>query len=366
MKGFLVLEDGTVFAGTAFGAPTTTVGEVVFNTGMTGYQEVLTDPSYAGQMVCMTYPLIGNYGINPADFESRQPWVRGFIVKELCEKPSHWQANQSLDAYLKQHGIMGLAGIDTRALTRHLRDAGTMRGVLIALPDDVPGFTAARLAELVAMARSFEKHDHVLEVTTPEPVHYPGNGPKVVLMDFGAKQNIVRSLLHHGCDVTVVPALTSAMDILALRPDGIMLSNGPGDPRDMQQAIATIRELLQTQVPIFGICMGHQLLGLAVGMSAYKLKFGHRGANHPVKDLATGRVYITSQNHGWALDESTLPAGVRVSHINLNDGTVEGLTFEGKPVFSVQYHPEAAPGPHDSDYLFERFLNLMCQPALAG
>jgi carbamoyl-phosphate synthase small subunit len=357
MKGYLVLEDGTVFAGEGFGAQGAVAGEVVFNTGMTGYQEVLTDPSYFGQIVAMTYPLIGNYGINPADFESRAPWVRGFIVKELCDEPSHWQAVKSLSLYLAENGIPGLAGIDTRALTRHLRNHGTLRGVIATADREA---APEQIARWVAEARAFTLHDHVRQVTTPQPYRIFGDGHRVVVVDYGAKESILRCLTARNCDLVVVPATAGVQDILDLNPDGVMLTNGPGDPTDVPQAIATVRDLLAYgKLPIFGICLGHQILSLAMGGKTFKLKYGHRGANHPVKDYLTNRVYITSQNHGYAVDEQSLPADVVVTHRNLNDGTVEGLMHLHQPVFSVQYHPEAAPGPEESRYLFDRFLALM-------
>lgn len=359
MKGYLVLEDGSVFAGEGFGAVTEMAGEVVFNTGMTGYQEVLTDPSYCGQIVTMTYPLIGNYGINPEDFESRKPWVRGFIVKELCESPSHWQAAKSLSAYLAENGIPGLAGIDTRALTRHLRSAGTKRGVIVTtLSTEEP--TAEQVARWAARAAAFAMHDHVMTVTTPQPYRLFGSGHRVVVIDYGLKENILRSLSERDCDLTVVPANWSFEQILDLNPDGIMLTNGPGDPTDVPEAVETVRQLIEYgKLPLFGICLGHQITSLALGAKTYKLKYGHRGANHPVKDFTNGRVYITSQNHGYAVDDVTLPPDVVVTHRNLNDGTVEGMAHLSRPVFTVQYHPEAAPGPQESAYLFDRFLALM-------
>lgn len=360
MKGYLVLEDGTVFAGEGFGALAQHAGEVVFNTGMTGYQEVLTDPSYCGQIVTMTYPLIGNYGINAADFESRRPWVRGFVVKELCNLPSHWQAVKGLSAYLAENGIPGLAGIDTRALTRHLRSAGTMRSMIVTREDDqIP--TPQEFAEWGLQARGFEMHTHVREVTTPHPYRIFGGGHRVVVIDYGLKENILRCLRAADCDLVVVPSTTAAEEILELKPDGVMLTNGPGNPADVNYGIETLRSLIaHGEFPIFGICLGHQLLGHALGGSTFKLKFGHRGANHPVKDHMTGRVYITSQNHGYAVDEQSLdPAEVAVTHRNLNDGTVEGMTHLHRPVFSVQYHPEAAPGPEENRYLFDRFVGMM-------
>lgn len=353
MKGYLALEDGTILEGTAFGAVGETSGEVVFNTGMTGYQEILTDPSYCGQIVTMTYPMIGNYGINLADFESRAPYVQGFVVRENCPTPSNWRAWQTIEKYLKQNGIIGLAGVDTRALTKRLRNHGTMKGI-ISTAESMEG-----LLDRVNNPLTVTGPELVKRVTTRHSYHLPGKGHKVVLMDFGAKQNIVRSLQHYNCDLEVVPAWTTAEEILALNPQGIMLSNGPGDPTDVPYAIETVSQLAG-QVPIFGICLGHQIIGLAMGGKSYKLKFGHRGANHPVKDLNSGRVYITSQNHGYAIEEASLAAtGLEVTHRNLNDGTVEGVRHKQKPLFSVQYHPEAAPGPQDSAYLFEQFIDLM-------
>ncbi|MDB4894344.1 MAG: carA [Firmicutes bacterium] len=360
MKGYLVLEDGSLYVGEGFGAIGAVSGEVVFNTGMTGYQEVLTDASYYGQIVMMTYPLIGNYGINPEDFESRAPWLRGFIVKELCDQPSHWQAVKSLSAYLAENGIPGLAGIDTRALTRHLRSAGTMRGVIVTTAaESMPA--AEQIAEWTALAQGFALNDHVRQVTTAQPYRVFGDGHRVVVVDYGAKANILRCLQARDCDLTVVPATTSAQAILDLRPDGIMLTNGPGNPEDLPEAIQAVRDLVAYgQVPLFGICLGHQILAHALGGKTYKLKYGHRGANHPVKDYLTNRVYITSQNHGYAVDEQSLdPALVAITHRNLNDGTVEGMAHLRKPVYSVQYHPEAAPGPEESQYLFDRFIALM-------
>lgn len=350
MRGRLVLEDGTVLEGEAFGGRGVSAGEVVFNTGMTGYQEVLTDPSYCGQIVTMTYPLQGNYGINEADYESVRPFVRGFVVREWCEVPSHWRSTRTLDQYLRDHGIIGLAGVDTRALTRHLRRNGTMRGVISTL--DIPADT------LAGLARSWRLPDVVAEVTTDAPYTIEGAGPHAVVVDYGVKWNIVRSLRAFGFRVTVVPAWYTARQILDLEPDGVLLSNGPGDPALVRGAQETVRALLGVK-PLFGICLGHQILGLALGGRSFKMKFGHRGVNHPVKDLETGRSYITTQNHGYALDADSLRGtGLVVTHVNLNDGTVEGMRHESLPVFSVQYHPEACPGPEDSMYLFGRFLQL--------
>lgn len=358
MRGYLVLEDGTCFAGDGFGAARTIAGEVVFNTGMTGYQEVLTDPSYYGQIVIMTYPLIGNYGINVDDVESRAPWVRGFVVKELCDQPSHWQAASTLSDYLAAAGIPGLAGIDTRALTRHLRSVGSLRGVIATIADDRP-VGPATIAAWAAEAKGFTLRDPVSRVTAPEPYRLAGGGPRVVVIDYGVKRNILRCLAGYGCDITVLPATATADEILSRDPAGILLSNGPGDPTDLGGAIATVRELLDCGRPLFGVCLGHQILALAMGGRTYKLKYGHRGANHPVKDHRTGRVYITTQNHGYAVDEASLPAELAVTHRNLNDGTIEGLMHRQKPVYGVQYHPEAAPGPQESRYLFDAFIELM-------
>jgi len=357
MKAVLVLEDGTVFEGKGFGAEGENFGEVVFNTGMTGYQEILTDPSYFGQIVTMTYPLIGNYGINPDDFESRMPFVLGFVVREFCEHPSNWRSEKTVDRYLKENRIPGICGIDTRALTRRLRNHGTMGGV-IATGEDID---VADLQKRLAGHPDLTRKDHVLQVTIRESYTMPNDGYRIVLMDFGAKLNIARSLHNLGCEVIVVPATATAEEVLAVDPDGIMLSNGPGDPADAHYAVKTVRELIGKR-PIFGICLGHQIIGLALGGQTYKLKFGHRGANHPVKDLVSGRVHITSQNHGYAVDAGSIPQkDVVVSHINLNDNTVEGLRHRSLPLFSVQYHPEAAPGPWDSNYLFDQFIELIKQ-----
>lgn len=354
MQGYLLLEDGTYYTGEVFGATGETVGEVVFNTSMTGYQEILTDPSYCGQIVTMTYPLIGNYGINPQDFESKQPYARGFVVKEWCSHPSNWRSEISLEAFLAKHGIMGIAGIDTRALTRKIRSQGAMKGLITSGTEAVE-----ELMERLQTSPGVFGPQLVQRVTTQEAYSIPGQGPRVVVLDFGAKANIIRSLEHYGCQLTVVPASTSAEEIMNLQPQGIMLSNGPGDPTDVLYAVDTVRQLMG-KVPIFGICLGHQIIGLALGAQTYKLKFGHRGGNHPVKDLITGRVYITSQNHGFAIDEESIDkSAVEITHINLNDNTVEGLRHKQLPLFSVQYHPEAAPGPEDSAYLFQQFMDLV-------
>ena len=355
VEGLLVLEDGASYAGHAFGALTEgpALGEVVFNTGMTGYQEVLTDPSYAGQIVVMTYPLIGNYGTAGAEAESRRPWVRGFVVREVCGTPSHWGQREGVEGYMRQHGIGGLSGIDTRALTRHLRRFGTVRGILAA-----GGLGEADVPALVARARAWQGRGLVEEVTTPAPYVCSRGTPHVVLVDYGAKGGIARSLAALGAAVTVVPAWFQTRQILEYRPDGVLLSNGPGDPRDVTGAAETIRGLLAARLPLFGICLGHQLLGLALGGETSKMLFGHRGVNHPVIDVRTGRGVITTQNHGYALIAGSLPPVVEITHSNLNDGTVEGLRHRFLPAFSVQYHPEACPGPEDSVRLFEDFLDL--------
>ena len=376
MRALLALEDGKYFEGESFGAAGTRVGEICFNTAMTGYQEVLTDPSYRGQIVAMTYPLIGNYGINALDQESREPHVRGFVIEELSEAPSNWRSEMSLDEYLKKYDIPGVQGIDTRALTRHLRTRGAMKACL----------TTEKMSSEQAVQRAVEGDgvigmDYVKEVSTPEIYKWDpsdelsrpwsiqnGNGddkPKlppirfrIVAYDYGIKQNILRLLRQKGFGVTVVPAATSSEEALKENPDGIFLSNGPGDPSALPYAHKTVRDLMGKK-PIFGICLGHQILSFAFGGSTFKLKFGHRGANQPVKDLKSGRVAITAQNHGFAVDPESLPKNVEVSHINLNDNTVEGMRHKELPIFSVQYHPEAAPGPHDASYFFSQFANLI-------
>ena len=364
----LALAHGRVFRGEAFGAPGEAAGEVVFNTSMTGYQEVLTDPSYRGQLVCMTYPLIGNYGINAEDAESRQPWVDGFIVKEACAYPSSWRSQLSLDAYCAQHGIVGIQGLDTRALTRHLRDRGAQEGIISTLETD-----ADRLVERARRRPGLVGRDLVSEVAVGAPHGWaegawelgrgyrPPAAPRfrVIAFDSGIKSNILRQLAALGCALEVVPPATPAEAVLERKPDGIFLSNGPGDPEAVDYLVGTVRGLIG-RVPIFGICLGNQILGLAAGGGTYKLKFGHHGANHPVRDLATGRVEITAQNHGFAVDpKSVARAGFDETHVNLNDGTSEGMRHRELPVFSVQYHPEASPGPHDAHYLFGRFIALM-------
>lgn len=352
MKAYLALEDGTVFEGEGFGIEGDVIGEIVFNTGMTGYQEVLTDPSYCGQVVTMTYPLIGNYGVNIDDIESSKPHVKGFIVRELCNNPSNWRSIETLNEYLKRHNIIGIEGIDTRALTRILRDKGTMKGIISTDPDfDIE----SRMDEI----KAYEIRDVVSCVTTKEVVHYKGNGYKVALIDLGIKQNIIRSLLKRDCDVHVFPADAKAEEILSIDPDGVMLSNGPGDPKDCAETINTIKELMEKK-PIFGICLGHQLTALANGADTQRLKYGHRGCNHPVKDLEKDLTYITSQNHGYTIIEASMDnSRMEVSHRNMNDGTVEGVRYKNVPVFTVQFHPEASPGPTDTAYLFDEFIQMI-------
>ena len=354
MKARLLLEDGTLFEGKAFGSEGETAGEVVFNTGMTGYQEVLSDPSYCGQIVTMTYPLIGNYGIHRDDFESMRPWIRGLVVRKHESSPSHWKTKANLEQLLKEYGILGISGIDTRMLTRILRRHGTMRG-LLTTGDEPLAELKERLAAMPAVRQP------VALVSTPRAYRCPGAGRRIVLVDFGCKLGILRELAARGCDVVVVPHDATAEQIRAYSPDGILLSNGPGDPKDVPYAIVTIRELLEGEdIPIFGICLGHQLLALACGADTGKLTFGHRGANHPVKELATGRCLITSQNHGYTvLEDSIAATDLVVTHINNNDSTVEGLRHRYLPAFSVQFHPEASPGPYDSNGLFDRFLELI-------
>jgi carbamoyl-phosphate synthase small subunit len=357
----LALEDGKVFEGWSFGREGETTGEVVFNTALCGYQEVLTDPSYAGQIVTMTYPHIGNYGVNREDVESSRPQVAGFVVREASTVASSWRASGELHRYLDENGIVGISEIDTRELTRHLRTHGAKRGVVSTLEAD-----EAALVQKAKGARDMTGLDLAREVTCPEPYRFSaGEGVdtpfKVVAYDFGMKRNILRSLARAGCDVTVVPATTSAREALGLEPDGIFLSNGPGDPGPCTYAIEAAKELMEKR-PVFGICLGHQILGLACGGKTFKLKFGHRGANHPVKNLATGQVEITSQNHGFSVDPKLFerPEFVQ-THVNLNDGTVEGFRHRDLPLLSVQYHPEASPGPHDSHYLFAEFVGMMQQ-----
>ena len=366
----LALADGTVYSGTGFGADGEVFGEVCFNTSMTGYQEILTDPSYCGQIVTMTYPLIGNYGINPEDVESGKLSIQGFVIRELCRAPSNFRSTMSLDEYLRQANVLGIEGIDTRALVRRLRTRGAMTGVLSTVDlDDAslvkkaqssPTLIGRDLVREVMPAKSFEWTEGLSALTHFDPTKPARDGREfhVVAIDYGMKWNILRHLRDLGCRVTVVPGNVTAADVKALKPDGVFLSNGPGDPEPLTYAVATIRELLG-QVPMFGICLGHQLMGLACGATTYKLKFGHRGGNQPVLNKGNGRVEITSQNHGFAIATDTLPSCLEVTHINLNDQTVEGLRHTVFPAFCVQYHPEASAGPHDSNYLFESFRELM-------
>lgn len=391
MKAFLILEDGAVFEGIHIGAHREIISEIVFNTSMAGYLEVLTDPSYAGQAVCMTYPLIGNYGICLEDMESRKAWPDGFIVRELSRMPSNFRQDITIQEFLEQQDIPGIAGIDTRALTKILREKGTMNGMITEnehynIEEILPrlkAYTTGKVVEKVTCTQIFEvKGSEKMEDNGPisgsagfDKAAYEsgrrekrptlvrklnGKGKKVALLDLGAKDNIAKSLAARGCDVTVYPALSSAEEILASKPDGIMLSNGPGDPKECAPIIQEIRKLYESDTPIFAICLGHQLMALAAGADTHKMKYGHRGGNHPVKDLTTGRVYISSQNHGYVVDTDNLAESIAVpAFINVNDSTNEGLSYTGKNIFTVQFHPEACPGPQDSGYLFDRFIEMM-------
>ncbi len=353
MKAFLILEDGTVFTGQSIGAPREVISEIVFNTSMTGYLEVLTDPSYAGQAVVMTYPLIGNYGICYEDMESDRPWLDAFIVRELSRIPSNFRSEDTIQNFLLKYDIPGIAGIDTRALTKILREKGTMNGCITT--DE-----HYQINEILPKLKAYTTGKVVEKVTCKEKYVLEGNGPKVALLDLGAKRNIARSLNERSCEVTVYPAFTTAEEILAANPDGIMLSNGPGDPKECTSVIEEIRKLYASDVPIFAICLGHQLMALANGADTHKMKYGHRGGNHPVRDLSDGRVYISSQNHGYVVDTDNLDPSIAVPAFeNVNDGTNEGLSYTGKNIFTVQYHPEACPGPRDSAYLFDRFMKMM-------
>lgn len=368
MKAVLLLEDGTVFEGNGFGAKTESFGEVVFHTGMSGYQEILTDPSYNEQIVTMTYPEIGNYGVNPDDTESRKLFLKGFIVKELCNYPSSWRSKNSLDNYLKKNNIPGIEGIDTRMLVRHLRDKGAKCGVISTNDFNIeslknkllsfPSLVGRDIVKDVTSAKKYKWKSSLKDVITGKEIKSPKRF-KVIAMDFGIKTNILRMLVSYGCEVLVVPANTSSKELLAMNPDGLFLSNGPGDPEAVSYAIKTVRNLIGW-IPIFGICLGHQILALAFGGKTYKLKFGHHGANHPVKNLKTSAIEITSQNHGFCVDMNSLKnKNIEVTHMNLNDNTVEGIRHKRIPAFSVQYHPEASPGPHDSSYLFNEFTKMM-------
>ncbi len=391
MKSFLILEDGTVFEGTHIGAKKEIISEIVFNTSMAGYPEVLTDPSYAGQAVCMTYPLIGNYGVCRDDMESKKPWPDGFIVRELSRISSNFRSDMTIQEFLEDYGVPGIAGIDTRALTKILREKGTMNGMITTREDydlneiipRLKEYTTGKVVEKVTCEHkyevngsvsleengavsggarfdkeSYEKGTHEKKPSMVKALN--GAGKKVALLDFGAKDNIADALAKRGCAVTVYPALTKAEEIIADAPDGIMLSNGPGDPKECTSIIEEINKLYQTNIPIFAICLGHQLMALATGADTFKMKYGHRGGNHPVKDLQTGRVYISSQNHGYVVDTDKLDPGIAIpAFINVNDGTNEGLSYTGKNIFTVQFHPEACPGPQDSGYLFDRFIDMM-------
>ncbi len=368
MNAVLLLEDGTVFKGKSFGAEGVKCGEVMFNTAMTGYQEILTDPSYNEQIITMTYPLIGNYGTNAFDVESRRVFVSGFVVKENCEYPSNWRNKNSLSVYLKKNKIVGLEGIDTRMLVKHIRQKGAMRGIISSTEQRLsvlkeklakyPGLVGRDIVKNVSMKKPYKWDKGVVDVIKDEEFK-PLTKYKVVALDYGIKQNILRLLRSHGCEVLVMPGQSTARQILKEKPDGVFLSNGPGDPGPVSYAIEAIRGLLG-KVPVFGICLGHQLLGLALGGSSYKLKFGHHGANHPVKNLKTGAIEITSQNHGFCIDiDSLKDKNVEITHMNLNDNTLEGFRCKKIPAFCVQYHPEASPGPHDSNYLFDEFIELM-------
>ena len=391
MKAFLILEDGTIFEGTHIGAQKEIVSEIVFNTSMAGYLEVLTDPSYAGQAVCMTYPLIGNYGICTEDMESGRPWPDGLIVRELSRIPSNFRCDMTIQQFLEENGVPGIAGIDTRALTKLLREKGTMNGMITTdenyRPEEVipklKAYTTGQVVELVTCKEKytipgteelsdngpvsgssrFVREDYENGVREKKPCMVralTGKGLKVALLDLGAKNNIARSLAQRGCEVTVYPACTEAQEIIDAKPDGIMLSNGPGDPKECTEVIAQIRKLYDTDIPIFAICLGHQLMALATGADTFKMKYGHRGGNHPVKDLETGRVYISSQNHGYVVDMDRLDPQVAVpAFVNVNDGTNEGLSYTGKNIFTVQFHPEACPGPQDSGDLFDRFISMI-------
>lgn len=353
MKAFLILEDGHIFTGKSIGSTDEIISEIVFNTSMTGYLEVLTDPSYAGQAVVMTYPLIGNYGICFEDMEAEHPWQSGFIVREMAKRPSNFRSQEGIEKFLIDNNITGIEGIDTRALTKILREKGTMNGMITTNEEFV-------LSEALEKIKNFKIGNVVKEVTCKEPICYSGTGKKVAVLDLGAKSNIIKSLQKRNCQVTVYPADTKAETIISNNPDGIMLTNGPGDPKECKDTIAEVKTLFDTDIPIFAICLGHQLLALANGADTEKMKYGHRGANHPVKDLKTGKVYISTQNHGYMVKESSIDkTKAEVSFVNVNDGTVEGIRYLGKHVQTVQFHPEACAGPLDTDYLFDEFMDMM-------
>lgn len=376
IPALLALEDGSVFHGYAVGATGETVGEVVFNTAMTGYQEILTDPSYAKQLVTLTYPHIGNTGVNVEDEESASVHAAGLIVRDVPRRASNWRSTESLTDYLKRHGIVALAGIDTRRLTRILRDKGALNGCMVAGEQiDVeaalakarafPGLNGMDLAKVVSVGESYQWNEGVYDLDRTA-FNQPSKRFKVVAYDYGVKYNILRLLAEQGCDITVVPAQTPAADVLAMKPDGVFLSNGPGDPAACDYAVEATKQFLDAKIPLFGICLGHQIMGLALGAKTLKMKFGHHGANHPVKDLDDGRVLITSQNHGFAVDPATLPASVRVTHTSLFDGSLQGFALTDRPAFCFQGHPEASPGPHEMSYLFDRFAALMQEARTHG
>ena len=365
-KAFLILSDGTLFEGTAIGAKGKTIGETVFTTGMTGYIETLTDPSYYGQIVTQSFPLIGNYGVINEDFESKKSFVRGYIIREECDKPSNFRCEDTLDNFLKNQGIIGISGIDTRALVKKIRESGVMNGMIIsgkyAENLQKSDFAGEQFSAELEQIKSYKIKDALKHVSFPENkpnADSPAANKKVVLLDFGAKANIQRELEKRNCSVTVVPYDTTAEKILSLNPDGVMLSNGPGDPAENTEVIKEIKKICDKKIPVFGICLGHQMLALSQGAETKKLKYGHRGGNHPVKNLETGRVYITSQNHGYAVESNTLPQNAKESFINVNDGTCEGVNYTDMPTFSVQFHPEACGGPHDTNFLFDDFVKLM-------
>lgn len=352
MKGMIYLEDGTLYTGDGFGKTGTTVGEIVFNTSMTGYQEILTDPSYAGQIINMTYPLIGNYGVNKNENESEKIYAKGFIVKSLCSNPSNYMNEETVDEMLKKMGIVGVCNVDTRSITKKIRSCGVMKCVI--------SNEELSLAELKAKLDETPLHGgYVKEVSRKKVVHIPGDGLRVAVMDFGAKNNIIENLKARNCDITIFPYDASFKDIMSINPDGLFLTNGPGDPKEVAGSVETVKQLIKF-LPTFGICLGHQVLALAVGGNTYKLKYGHRGGNHGVYDIERDKAYITSQNHGYAVDEKSVESkGMIITHRNLNDGTVEGMKHKSLPVFSVQFHPEGAPGPTDSSYLFDKFIDIM-------